>query len=236
MKLKHGLLGCALATGLMIFAAENAQAGIVIDNVLYSPLNIKVMVGVYNDSNGKITKVSITSKEVLKMLGYKGNVTLAINTGAVESNDIYVISKDSVLENLTAEGILTADLNELLDYEDEGSNGQFKYNSSGILSLYFYSSPQFLVEVEQPLIVSNPNLDQAASEEASDYWFEISGQYAYTERGSAILGGKQDLHTGLKIVGNMSGTGHDVDLNSPYTTTVKGTATATGEGKVAIGG
>ena len=236
MKMTSAILGCALVAGLMTFAAGNVHAGVVIGNTLYSPFKLKLTIGVYN-SKDAIKKVSINSKEVLKMLGYSKNVDLAINTGNVQNNDVYLINKDSVLEDLTTLGIMTVDVNELLDSTSNGNNGKFKYASSGIVSIYFYSNTQFFSEsAVVPLIINNPNLDQAASEEASDYWFEISGLYSYSESGSAINGGKQKITTHLKSFGNLSGMGYDIDLNNPYPTTVKGTGSASGSGKLAVGG
>jgi hypothetical protein len=235
MKLITGILGCALAAGLMTFAADKAQAGVVIDNTLYSPLKIKVTFG-YTDDKGVIKKMSITSKQVLKMFTPpKGtdlpkNAKLAINTGDEENDHIFVITKNSVLEDLTAEGILTADLNELLNSSSNGKNDQFKYKETGILSLYFYSNPQF----NEELIVNNPNLNQSESEDSSDYWFEISGIYFYSERDSSAKSGKQSVSTSLKNSGVLSGDGYDVDLD--YITTVKGSASAKGNGKLAVGG
>ena len=233
MKMTNGILGCALVAGLMTFAAGNIQAGVVIGNTLYSPLKLKLTIGVYN-SKDAIKKVSINSKEVLKMLGYSKDVNLAINTGNVQNNDVFLINKDSVLEDLTSLGIMTVDVNELLDSLSDGNNGKFKYASSGIVSIYFYSNPQFFIEGKVPLIANNPDLDQVASEDASDYWFEISGLYSYTETGSAINGGKQKITNNLKSVGNLSGMGYDIDLNNPYPTTVKGPGSANGSGKLSV--
>ena len=234
MKLIQGILSCALAVGLMAFATNQAQAGVVIGNTLYSPLKIKLVIGTYN-KNGRIKKVSITARDVLKMLGYHNNVQLAINTGSSNNNkdDVVVINKDSVLENLTAEGILTADVNELLDSSTSGNSGRSTYNSSGVLSLSFYSNPQFIESAVVPRTVNNPNLDQGASEDASDYWFEISGLYSYTETRSAINGGKQNISTSLSAE-VLSGVGHDVDLNAPYTVPVRGDVAAGGSGSVSV--
>ena len=236
MKLIQGILSCALAAGLMTFAAEQAQAqtGVVIGNTLYSPLKIKVAIGVYN-GKGAIKKVRVTSKEVLKMFGYKHSDRLVIDTGSINNNnDIYVISKNGAMENLTAEGYLTANLDELLDSSSNGKYGSFKYASSGILSLYFYSNPKFYsIGSEFAPAISNSNINQAESQGASDYWFEISGVYNYGEKGSVVNHNKQTIGTKLNAAA-LSGVGHDVDLNDPLPTTVKGSAAAAGEGKIQL--
>lgn len=229
----NGIFGCALAAGLMTFAANQVQAGVVINNTLYSPLNLKLTLGVYN-SKGDIKKMSVTSKQILKLLGYSKQTQLAINTGSVENNDVYIITKDSVIRNLTADGILTADVNELLDDSTNGNNGQFNYNSSGVLSLNFYSDPQFIenTEVRAEITINPSSLDQGASEDASDYWFEISGLYSYSEKGSAISkDGDRNISTKLKAA-TLNGVGFDTDLDAPSPTTVKGSATVKGNGKV----
>ena len=230
MKLTTGILGCALVAGLMTFAADNAQAGVMINNALYSPLSLKLTIGVYN-SKGQIKKVSVTSKQILKTLDLPKGSQLAINTGNVENNEVYVITKDSVVGDLTANGILTADLNELLDSGSKGDS-KFKYQSSGVLTLNFYSDPQFVIAKSAAIAISNPDIDQAASEEASDYWFEISGQYAYSVNASVF-----DNHSQLKLSTNLkanelSGMGYDADLDSDYPTTVAGNVSAKGNGKV----
>ena len=243
MKQIKCILGCALAAGLMTFAPHQTQAGVVIGNQLYSPLKIKLTVGSFK-ANGSITKVSITSKEVLKLAGFPKNAKLAIIEGMVNYNSIFVISKDTVLENLTAQGILTANLSELLDYPVYGTNGQFKYKSSGVLSLNFYSNPQFVIVPEALLFIGNPDIDQVASENASDYWFEVSGLYSYSENGSPIKNAKQASITaleqpiGTRHISNtlkatsLSGTGFDIDLDAPSPTTVRGSVSASGSGKV----
>jgi hypothetical protein len=102
MKLIQGISGCALAAGLMTFAAEPARADQVINNAVYAPLNLK-LTAQYQDGNN-IKKTSITAKDVLKNQGYNNNVKLAVNS---DTGDIWVINKDSALQNLSTNGILT---------------------------------------------------------------------------------------------------------------------------------
>jgi hypothetical protein len=233
MKLTQSILCCALATGLMVVAANQANAGVVIGNTLYSPLKIKLTVSAYN-KNGKISKVSITSKEVLKMANAPKGSQLAIDSGVSNSDQIYIITKDAVVENLTAQGYLTANLSEYLSNGTEKKNGGFSYSESGVISLNFYSSPQFFsVGAVVPNIIINP-VDQSASRFASSYWFEISGLYSYSENGSAINSKNGDQTINNKLTtGAMSGTGYDIDLD-PSSSTVSGEASAKGDGKIVV--
>jgi hypothetical protein len=220
MKMTTGILGCALATGLMTFAADKAQAA-VINGELYVPVNIKLAVSYYG-KNDKLSQYRVTSKDVLKQLGYGKGYQLASSFG----NDVYLITKSTVVADLTSDGYVTMDLNDQLDNETGGKNGSYKYTESGILSLDVYNSPVF-----------GEGLDKVASEEASSEWFEISGYYTYGEKGSASNNNNQGRNYSVKIKAKaLSGLGHDSssDLDVPFTTTVTGSVTASGSGKVSI--
>src|SRR5258706_5512722 len=101
MKLITGILGCALAAGLMTFAADKAQAGVVIDNTVYATFNLKISTQ-YQDGN-KLKKASLTSKQFLKDIGFNGNVKLAVNT---DTYDVWVINKDTLMANLSTNDTL----------------------------------------------------------------------------------------------------------------------------------
>lgn len=230
-KLIRITLGCVLIAGLVVFSAGQAQAGVVIDNTLYIPLNIKLVVG-HTNKNGVVKKVSITSKDFLKFFGGSENDKLAIAVGNANA-EIVILNANSVL-NLSRQYPWTANFNELLNHSSEGKNGQVTYQSSGILSLNFYSNPQlvFLGGPALPPII-NPIPDPALSKAASDYWFELSGLYSYREKGLAINGGRQHITASFKV-GALSGTGYDVELGAPNPTTVTGRASASGSGKILI--
>lgn len=86
--------GCALALGLMAFAASKAQAdNIVIDNTLYAPMNAKVTVQ-YVDKN-KVKQATGNAKDLLNWLGYDtGKVKLALGPGTNDRDmDVYVVNK-----------------------------------------------------------------------------------------------------------------------------------------------
>jgi hypothetical protein len=232
LKLIKSILGGALAAGLMTFASDQAQASVVINNTLYSPLKIKLTIAAYNNK-GVVTMVSVTSKQILKVLGYTNNAQLAVNTGGpIEIYDICIISKVAVLEDLSAEYIMTARINELLYTDSGGNNDSYKYSGSGILSLNFYNNPQISLGFPFFPPILDPNW-RADSEAASDYWFEISGLYAYRTKLSAINGGKQNYSIGFNAKA-LSGLGYDVDLNAPNPTTVTGSASARGGYKIDV--
>jgi hypothetical protein len=131
MKMITGILGCALVAGLMTFAADKAQAGVVIANDVYSPLKLKITAQYLDGS--KIKTMSISSKDVLKDLGYNSNVQLA--SASYAPFDIWVINKDTLVQDLSTNDTL------YLDYEyvvsNPGKNG--KYNEAGVLEVYFSS-------------------------------------------------------------------------------------------------
>ncbi|HXI69028.1 MAG TPA: ice-binding family protein [Verrucomicrobiae bacterium] len=102
MKLTTGLLGCALAAGLMTFATNKAQANLVIDNTVYAPFKLKLSTQ-YMDGN-KHKKASITSKDFLKDEGYNNKVQLVVNT---DTFDIWVVNKDTLVANLSSDDTLS---------------------------------------------------------------------------------------------------------------------------------
>lgn len=94
MKTSKFIMGCALAVGLMAIAADQAQASLVTNNVLYSPFNIKV--AAQYESGGLIKTMRITSKDILMELGYT-NVTLAVS----DETKIWVVNKKNLVRNLS---------------------------------------------------------------------------------------------------------------------------------------
>jgi hypothetical protein len=217
------ILSCALAVGLVALTFAQANASVMIDNVVYSPLKIKLTFWIYNNK-GAAKRIGINSKEILKLLGYAKDVQLAINTDVFNS-DIVIINKSSELEDLTAEGILTEEVNDQLDSSNEGKKSRFIHKSAGLISLVFYSNPirGFIPGAFPP--VPNPNPDPVESEAASDFWFEISGFYFSIEKGSANTDGKQNISAILDATA-LSGIGYGRDLNTPNPTMLTGSASA----------
>ena len=136
MKLNKIITGCALAAGLMAFAAQS-QAGTVIGNSLYSAFNAKATV-TYVD-NGKYKKMSFSNKDILTASGedFKG-AKLAMGPG----QDVYVIYKDGkdwfVDYDLTEGGYVDVTLNDYVSTYNETKNTQ-KYTYKGYSDFYFYN-------------------------------------------------------------------------------------------------
>ncbi|HXI71100.1 MAG TPA: hypothetical protein VNN22_12160 [Verrucomicrobiae bacterium] len=143
MKITTGILGCALVAGLMAFAPSQSQAGVVgSDGVLYSPLNLKLTVTTQN-SKGKFTKQNITSKEVLKDLGFSSDVVLTISA---DTGNVVVVNKKSgaIIEDLTATNIMSVIPTEILNNTSKtNNNGQFTYDSTGLVEVSFESVDSF---------------------------------------------------------------------------------------------
>ncbi len=223
MKLIKGIMGCALAAGLMTFAADKSKA-VVIDNTLYTPVNIMLTVSYHDAKTGSLKQYSVTSKEVLKALGLPKGDQIALRD---YEGDVYLINKTTVLEDLTTAGYVTMNFSDTLDNEINGKkdDGSYKYAEAGILNLDVYSDPQF-----------SEGLDQGASEEASDEWFEISGFYTYNETGSKFdKNDNRNISVTIKASA-LSGTGADANppknQDVPNPTTVTGSTSSSGSGKV----
>jgi len=133
MKLTTGILGCALATGLVTFASSNAHAGgIGIDGDLYAPLKVKAKI-TYEDGN-KFKTMSFNNKDILALadLDFKG----AILTYNIDDGDVYVVAKEdgdyTEIADLTYYGnndtFVEIDLDEYLSTGKEKNNG---YEESG---------------------------------------------------------------------------------------------------------
>jgi hypothetical protein len=216
MKLIQGILGCALAAGLMTFASDNSHAA-VIENTVFVPINIKLTV-YYNASNGKIKAGTFVSKDVLKILNYPKGDQLALATGSsvdFSNGDVCIIDKNTLVEDLTAAGYMTDTLNSLVNSYTNKDNGSFKDASAGSFALDFYSD-------------AGDDLDGGHD---SEYWFELTGAYTGHASGSAIKGGKQRQNVSYNA--KLDGEGHDADLtldNLP----VIGSTSVSGSGKVAV--
>ena len=217
--LKH-ILVCALVVGLMTFAVGQSKAGTVISGQLYTPVSLKLTVTYYAGS-GKFKKITVSTKDILLLLGYTKSDQLARGPGS----DIYVIDKNAVMADLTAAGYLSMDFNQLLYTETHPNNGDaFTFTESGLLTVNFYS---------------DAGLDESNGH-ASDYWFEVSGVYTGIGQVSAIKDNQQTEKVNLKSSA-LNGDGFDINAfnvnsaNSP-SVPVTGSVSGNGSGKVLVGG
>ena len=207
MKMTTGILGCALVAGLMTFAAAEAQAGVVINNVLYSPLKIKIA-GQYV-KNGKIAKFSFNSKEVLKDLGYNSNVKLAV----AWSGDVWIINKDATVKNISLypnDFLFITFGTYVGTYSGKNNN---TYTEAGVSYVNFYDNGEFLYGTD------------------SDNWFETQGVYSYKDvDGNTNKQGYYNDHESYNAKA-LNGDGHFIDVTGG-TVPVTGSASYNGSGKI----
>ena len=201
---------CALAVGLMAFAPVQSQAGVVIEDAVFAPANIKVSYS-YVNSKGKIQKVSLTSKDILKYYNYPKGSQLAYH---FRSGDVYVINKGAVLDNLTSLGELYCERNDLINSTTPGKNGAYKYAESGNVLISFYINGYYSLG-------------------ENDYDFEVGGTYSVAYSQSAVSNkGTINVSESFKI-SNLTGSGYNYDV-SEIELPVSGTASASGSGKLAL--
>jgi hypothetical protein len=145
MKLTQGILGCALAAGLMAFAADQAQA-IIINGDNYVPFNLKLK-GSFDDG-GKIKKHSFSSKDALKDAGFNGKVTLALGPGTENEFDVYVIQKNgknsTVMADLSTNGVFVVDAEDPIVDVEKGNTESV----AGIVHVSYDSEESILATSE----------------------------------------------------------------------------------------
>jgi hypothetical protein len=159
MKLTHGILGCALAAGLVGFATEKAQANDVINNVIYAPLTVKISATFTVGSKSK--KGTLTDKVLLNdILEFPKGDKLVVSA---ETGDVWVITKQGELdEDLTEEGIVTVNTD-----QTGGSEKGDTETETGTTQIAFYDDPTFF----------DGTYINGFSEEDSADWFEVTGTY-----------------------------------------------------------
>ena len=198
-----GILGCALVAGLMTFASDKAQAGVVSGGQLYSPLKIK-MTGYYI-KDSKITKMTVSSKDVLKDLGYdtsKRQLAVSRNSG-----DVWVLNKTNLVKDIsvTNTDFLFVNLSPIV-WTTKGTT----YTEAGTTSVNFYDG----------------GFNALGTDSAN--WFETSGVYSYKDNDGKPSKGFYLDHESYSAPA-LSGNGHFTGLgNVPIT----GSASYNGSGKL----
>lgn len=206
MKYTQIITGCALAVGLMTVASNQTQAAssgssgkIVVDNALYSPINVKVTVK-YVDGN-KIKQASATSKDLLKDLGFNTQqVVLCLG----EDGDVYVVNKkngDVVDISASETNGMRVIINEQIYTEKYSGkdDSKYNYNSEGQIEVQFMGdSSQFdLTGVYSAKLDNNTNSNKGTQQvKTSAQAKNLSGM------GSVI-----DLGENLPATGSASGSG-----------------------------
>ena len=206
MKLNQIITSCTLAVGLMTFASQS-PAGVVINNTLYAPLNIKATFSY--TANGKTYKVKFTNKDILSYWNYDQGTILAYSGG-----DVYAINQqESLLDNLT-------DYNGY-DYLDVGlvpnksteillQNGGSKYTAAGTMYVDFYS------DADSNLIGNNVA-------------FQTTGSYTLAGTQSGVKKGAYSVSEKFSS-SNLTGEGYDHDAD--IYVDVKAAASVKGSGKL----
>ena len=211
MKLMTRILGCALAAGLMTFAAVPTQAA-VIGGTLYSPLQLK-LTAQYVDANGKFAKVRITAKDVLT--GFLNDTNKGDLLAVSSSGDVWIINQDTLVKNISRapNDYLFIDYGAFVS-STSGKDGG-KYSEIGVTYVNFYDG------------------GYAAAGTESANWFETSGGYTYSE-----TTGKTDKHGSFKFSQDyrakaLGGVGFFTGLSGDNML-VTGSAAYKGSGKLTI--
>jgi hypothetical protein len=196
---------CAMAVGAMALVCDKAQAGgVVIENDLYVPINIKGTVS-YVDG-GKIKTASFTSKQIL--FGY-WNFDKGTQLAVGPDNDIYAISKTEVLEDLTLEGNFYFYTDEYISTETDKANGSSTYSEAGTVALNFWSDGDYIDTAD------------------NQYAFLLTGTYTESEKESAD--NSQGYYSRSVKFGssNLGGWGYNFDVSAdslPVSGSVSGSA------------
>jgi len=207
MKLNQ-ILMCAAAAGAMAFVSNQAQAGVVINNDLYTPLNVKGTFS-YVKSAGKIKQVTFTSKDILKYEGYAKGIMLAIGP----DQHVYAISKTAVLDDLTVEGYFVFSTTTVISTVTDVKS--WKRTEIGTVIFDFYSDADNSVEF--------PIIDNT-------YVFQGTGIYNLTETESND--NSKGIYTETdKFKSTLGGTGYDFDVSESLLP-VTGTSSGSGSGPI----
>ena len=179
-------MGCLLAAGLTAHAAGSGNNGTVFGNIVYSPLDLKLKIQ-YNDSKGRVHEATITSKDILQLLGYPKGDQLATDYDG--------------FANLSSEEIFGIDFNYLVNKkEKDNKSGSFSDSEKGVVSLNF----DFIAPTPTGIVAHGSS--QVPPSEVS---FEANGVYLWQSSGGAIKNGDQKIATSLtanSFVGDGFGT------------------------------
>jgi hypothetical protein len=207
MKLTQGILGCALAAGLMTFAAGKAQA-VVINNQNYIPFNLKLKAS-FEDGD-KIKKHSFSSKDVLSDAGFNGKVTLALGPSTTETNpfDVYVIQNNgknsTIIADLTTLGVMTV-APKGVAFADKKDT----HTEAGTVTVSYFS--------------------EASEEATSDDFFDLDGVYTFKHKDN----NNGNVNSNFKAT-SLSGSGFigEIEVDENPNASLEGSASGSGGGKI----
>jgi len=207
MKLNQ-ILMCAAAAGAMAFVSNQAQAGVVINNDLYTPLNVKGTFS-YVKSAGKIQQVTFTSKDILKYEDFPKGTMLAVGPDQY----IYAISKTAVLENLSVDGYFVFSPTTVIETVTDVKS--WKNIEVGTVVFDFYS---------------DADNSEAFPITDNEYVFQGTGIYTLTETESKD--NSKGIYTETdKFKSTLGGTGYDFDVSESLLP-VTGTSSGSGSGPI----
>jgi len=154
-------------------------------------------------SDGINDKIAKTKIDSKTILSSLGYSTKT-NELAYFGGDIYVISKTAVITNLTSLGILEVDTEDYLDFgvDDDSEFGE--------VYIYYYSDGE---GTDSPT------------------WFEISGDYVFTEKFRGVFDNKESVNFSAPTLG---GYGEDNGVEEEEDLPVSGSAHASGSGTLPV--
>jgi hypothetical protein len=222
MKLNgKNILACAVGAGLLTFASGQAQA-IVIDNELVIPLNAQLIIKY--SVNGKAKRASITSKSLVTAIGEDFNENLSGDQIVFYygDGDYHLMDKHNTLgEDLTEDGVIIAEYNQLSTSSNDGNNGKFKDVETGTVDFEFYSDGVTPADVAD---------DEGTLDDNTLEFADTSVPYTFTETGGAFKNNNAQQVT-ITEKDSIGATGHDFDVVDLDDQIIFGMMTQNGSGK-----
>jgi hypothetical protein len=208
MKLKN-ILACALGAGLLTAAAGSVQATVInnyVTRVLKAQLIIK-----WTDSNGKIKKATITSKDLVKAISEDFGVNYSGDQIVYSDwdGDYHLMDKNKVFvydvngDDLGEDGVIVADYTPLSSSHNDGNNGRYKDVETGTLDFEFYSDGVTEADVL--------NDDTLSLDDNTLEFIDGNAPYTLTQTGAAI---RKNTNQKLTFTEKeeIGGVGHDFDV------------------------
>ena len=221
MKLISSIVGCALAAGLTVGTLQAGGPGAIV----YTKLNFNLMVQ-YNDAKGIIHEATITSKDLLKLVGFpKDGLVTDYASGFGDPADVFVIDKNGIVADLTTEDILSVGFTKVVNKrQSTGKNGSFDESEKGVISFSF----DFTGSSTQTLAVA----EGSAPPPTDEFSFDCSGFYYWEAIGGAVKKGEQKVATAITS-NTYAGNGFDSTI-APATPAIQSDAKTPGNGDFLI--
>ena len=212
MKLKN-IWACALGAGLLTVAGGSAQATVIAGSLVV-PWDQSLIIK-WTDSNGKLHRGRITSKDLVAAISEDFNVNFSGDQIVYYfgDGDIHLMDKSkSLVENLTVDGVIFIDHTTDSQSTVDGSNGKFKHVETGTADFEFYSD------------------GGADSPDSTLSFVDDTAAYTYTITGGPIKNGEQKVTATEKD--GIDATGHDFDVINDDNLPIFGSNNESASGKV----